>query len=130
MRAATLYILVQLIAYGLDIGTFALLVERIGTAPLPANICAKAVAGCFAFFTHRHVTFGGAAEAGVAGQAVRYVLLLAANSVASSGLLALFLHALPSPVIAKILADVILIAVSFSLSKWVVFRSAEPRREN
>ncbi|WP_038364544.1 GtrA family protein [Bosea sp. UNC402CLCol] len=130
MRAATLYVLVQLIAYGLDIGTFALLVERLGTAPLPANICAKGVAGCFAFCTHRYVTFGGAAEAGVGGQALRYVLLLAANSLASSALLVLFLHAMTSLVVAKIAADVILIAVSFSLSKWVVFRSAQPRREN
>jgi putative flippase GtrA len=130
MRAAALYVIVQLLAYGLDVGTFVLLVERFAVAPLWANICAKAVAGCFAFFTHRHVTFDAAAGGRLSDQALRYVLLLIANSVASSAMLALFMRVVPSPVMAKIIADVILIAVSFGLSKSVVFRGAKSGQGN
>jgi putative flippase GtrA len=125
MKAATLYIGVQVLAYGLDVGTFVLLVQAFCFSPLYANICAKVVAGCFAFFSHRHLTFGDARQGRMVDQALRYVLLLLANSLASSAMLALFMQFIPSPVVAKVVADVILIAVSFSLSKTVVFRGAK-----
>lgn len=128
MKAAAVYVAVQLLAYGIDVGTFILLVEGFAVSPLWANIGAKVMAGCFAFFSHRHVTFDAAAGGRLSDQALRYVLLLAANSLASSALLALFMQLTPSPILAKVAADVILIAVSFSLSKAVVFRGANPGR--
>lgn len=130
MRAAAFYIAVQLAAYGLDIGTFVLLVDVFAIGPLWANICAKAVAGGFAFFSHRHVTFQSAASESVSGQGLRYSILLIANSMASSAMLALFMRVMPSPALAKVVADIILIAASFRLSKAVVFRGARPGQGN
>ena len=129
MRSATVYVIVQIAAYGLDVGTFTSLVAVFHISPLYANIIGKTVAGCFAFFAHRHVTFM-TAHGRLSHQAGRYVLLLIANSLASSAMLALFMRFIPSPVAAKIAADVILIALSFALSKSMVFRSAKSAHEN
>jgi len=124
MKAATIYIIVQLLAYGLDVGTFVAMHRLYEVAAIPSNVAAKIVAGCFAFFAHRHVTFAAASHGSLVNQAVRYVLLLLVNSLASSAILALLLKFAP-PVPAKILADTILIVISFSLSKSVVFRRAK-----
>jgi putative flippase GtrA len=125
MRAAAVYVLIQVLAYGLDMGTFVLLHRLYEASVISSNIAAKIVAGCFAFVSHRHITFAIARPGPLISQVIRYSLLLLANSFASSALLAFFMSFVSFPVAAKIFADTILIAVSFSLSKSVVFRGAK-----
>ena len=122
MSAPFRYIVVQLLAYCLDVGTFAAIVTLTDLAAPYANICAKVAAGTFAFFAHRHVTFEAAEHGRLWDQMARYAALLLANSFASSALLAVILLVLPHPLAAKVLSDVALTAVSFGLSKTFIFR--------
>lgn len=122
MSALVRYIAVQLLAYGLDVGTFTAIVTLVDLAAPLANVFAKIVAGIFAFFAHRHVTFEAAEHGRLWDQMARYATLLLLNGFASSALLATLLLVIPHPLVAKILADVALITVSFSLSKALIFR--------
>lgn len=106
-------------------GTFVLLHRVFEASVISSNILGKIVAGCFAFMSHRHITFSIARQGPLLPQFIRYSILLVANSLTSSALLALLLTLFSLPVAAKIVADTILIAVSFSLSKSVVFRGAK-----
>jgi putative flippase GtrA len=121
MKSLPLYVFIQLLAYFLDVGTFIFFVQYFDASPFLTNIFAKFVAGSFAFFTHRHLTFA-ASDGGLSSQAILYLLLLFANSLASSAFLLIFVIFINSSVLAKIIADFILVFVSFGLSKTIVFR--------
>jgi len=139
------YVLVQVVAYGLDMGSFLLLVG--GAGPLLANVIAKVLAGTFAFFAHRHITFrliaepagqsqtgrvqSGPSQTGhnqPGRQAVRYAMLLAANIPLASLLLLAVLVLVPVPVIAKFIADVICVGLTYWLSRHLVFRAERPSK--
>lgn len=121
------YILIQLLAYGIDLGLFVLLVKSGMAGPIVSNIAAKVAAGVFAFVIHRSFTFQGATTASVKRQAILYSLLLAINVPLTSGVLALVLIWLTEPVFAKPLADSICILLTFGLSKFFIFRNAVSR---
>lgn len=119
------YLLVQVIAYGLDMGGFLLLFAFLGADPLVANVVGKLMAGLFAFVAHRSFTFG-VADAGTAGhQAVRYFTLLALNIPLSSLVLSAMLWVIPMAVIAKFVADVICVIFTYWLSKRFIFLGGE-----
>lgn len=121
------YVLVQLVAYVIDMGGF-LLILKLGIAGwLVANIVSKSMAGLFAFFAHRHFTFSGAKVANSRTQAIKYFILLGLNLPLSTAVLALVLKVLPQPVAAKFIADAVCILVTFWLSKTLVF--SKPRSE-
>ena len=68
------YLVIQVFAYGVDIGSF-LLVLQLGIAgPIIATGFSKLAAGIFAFIAHRRVTFNVAGSGFVAKQAGRYFL--------------------------------------------------------
>lgn len=119
------YIAVQVLAYGLDMGSFLLALSWWGAQPLLANVFGKVVAGCFAFFAHRSFTFDAAADARRGSQAVMYTLLLALNIPLSAAALAVVLAVVPHPVLAKFLSDVICVLVTYWLSKRYVFSARE-----
>jgi putative flippase GtrA len=122
------YIAVQAVAYVLDMGGFILL-GAAGLGVVTANILAKLAAGSFAFVAHRHFTFGVDRRYDARGQLVKYAVLLAANVPLSSGLLVLLMRWVVSPVLAKLLADLLCVAITFLLSRHVVFRAiGEVRR--
>lgn len=114
------YLAVQVAAYAIDFGVFLLLLGA-GTGPIAANVAAKLGAGAFAFVLHRAFTFRVAGRSGVAGEALRYALLLALNVPLTSGLLALLLLVLPHAPAAKLLADVVGVGVTFLLTRHAVF---------
>ena len=120
------YLGVQVLAYAIDMGCFVLLTLATGVSPVVANIAGKLVAGAFAFLAHRRFTFGVHREGGGRAQLLKYGLLLAANIPLSSALLAWLLHWVDLPVAAKFVADVICVALTFALSKTLVFRA--PKR--
>lgn len=115
------YLLVQVLAYGLDMGGFLLLFTRFGVDPLVANMASKVLAGLFAFFAHRNFTFDVATVGGKGQQAVRYFALLALNIPFSALVLGSILWVISMTVVAKFVADVICVFLTYSLSKRFVF---------
>lgn len=126
LRAFSRYLLVQVLAYGIDMGGFVLLTWGAGVSPVIANIAGKLAAGAFAFLAHRRFTFGVHLEGGGRAQLLKYSLLLVANIPLSSALLAWLLHWIDSPVAAKFVSDAICVALTFGLSRTLVFRA--PKR--
>lgn len=118
------YIVVQGIAYGLDMGVFLLTLIFFGAGPIVANVFSKIVAGCFAFLAHRSFTFGVAQDGRNPRQALMYFLLLALNVPFSSAMLSVLLLNVSHPILAKFIADVIGVAITYWISKIFVF----PRR--
>ena len=115
------YIGVQVIAYGIDLGTFLSMVHAGVAVPVTANVLGKILAGTFAYFAHRAFTFRRASGSAGLGSAARYFALLAINSPLSSLVLATMLKYLDSVQIGKVLSDVVMVGVTYFLSKHFVF---------
>jgi putative flippase GtrA len=115
------YLLVQIVAYGLDLGTFQALIASGVSGPLLANLAGKVPAGIFAFFAHRHFTFRVGDAAGMHREAVKYFILLLINAPLSSLILAGLLRVMAQVTLAKILADVLSVGLTFMLTKHLVF---------
>lgn len=115
------YVFVQLVAYVLDMGGFILMFEFGDTDPIIANIFGKVTAGLFAFFAHRNVTFDNAREGKTARQAGLYFLLLAINVPVSSAVFGVLLWIVPQPIAAKLMSDILCVALSYWLSRTYVF---------
>ena len=121
MHTFARYLGVQVLAYAIDMGGF-LAVVALGAGPLFANVLAKLAAGGFAFLAHRHLTFGLRGQPGAAGQLLRYAVLLALNVPLATGILALLLPWFSSAALARFLADVVCVGLTFFLSSRLVFR--------
>lgn len=119
------YLLVQVLAYGLDMGGFMLLFMHFGVRPVMANVVGKVLAGLFAFVAHRSFTFGVQGVDGAGRQGVRYFMLLALNIPLSALVLAALLKVIPMAVVAKFSADVICVCLTYWLCKKFVFFSSE-----
>lgn len=117
------YILVQLIAYVLEISCFAIALSYFGFEIIGANLVSKLFAGFFAFFAHRKFTFSGAESSNGIFQAFKYFTLLSLNIPASSILISLCVMLSPNPIIAKFVSDSICIVVTFIVSKKIIFTS-------
>ena len=115
------YIAVQLGAYGLDIGVYLGALLFFGSGALVANASGKISAGIFAFYTHRNYTFNAASEGEHGRQASLYVLVLSLNVPLSSAVLWAILSIFPSPVSAKILADIVCVVFTYWLIRRYVF---------
>ncbi|UQI29299.1 GtrA family protein [Pseudomonas bijieensis] len=113
---------IQLMAYGLDMGTFLLLMALSKDQPVLANIAGKGVAGVFAFFLHRHFTFQSS-HASSKAQAVRYFSLLAINIPLASALFSVGLYFVNSPAAVKFVCDVACVVLTYWISKLFVFHA-------
>lgn len=118
------YVGVQLVAYAIDMGVFLALDQLL--APLWANVGAKIAAGSFAFVVHRRLTFADHAQGAAGPQLLRYALLLAANIPLASLLMWLLMPVLHPVVLAKFAADVASVALTFVLSRQLVFSAPRP----
>ena len=119
------YLLVQVLAYGLDMGVFILLFSQFGIQPLVANVIGKVFAGLFAFVAHRCFTFGVVCVGGAGLQAVRYFTLLALNIPLSALVLNSMLWVIPIAVLAKFVTDVSCVLITYWLSKRFVFLNSD-----
>jgi len=115
------YIAVQLGAYGLDIGVYLGALLLFGSGALVANATGKISAGIFAFYTHRSFTFSAASEAEHGRQASLYFLVLSLNLPMSSAALWAMLSIFPSPVLAKVVADIVCVFITYWLVRRYVF---------
>lgn len=116
------YIAIQLMAYAIDMSLFMMVILIQLCGPVEANIVAKLSAGLFAFFLHRHYTFQAAEDASATGQAIRYFIFLILNVPFASGVFVLFLPWMPSPFVAKLIADLICVGFTYSLCKYLIFK--------
>nr|BFD44631.1 hypothetical protein FFPRI1PSEUD_61300 [Pseudomonas sp. FFPRI_1] len=119
------YLLVQVLAYGLDMGGFVLLFTHFGLDPLLANMVSKILAGVFAFIAHRSFTFGMAEAGGTLQQAVRYFAVLALNIPLSALVLSAMLWLIPMTIVAKFIADIICVFFNYFLSKRFIFQGCD-----
>jgi putative flippase GtrA len=117
------YLLIQVFAYGIDMGTFLFLLHFDLAGPIIANIGSKLAAGSFAFVAHRRYTFNVAGSGFAGRQAVRYFIVLAANVPVASAMLVFILIWVPLPVVAKLLSDIVMVALSYVLSKKFIFNT-------
>jgi putative flippase GtrA len=138
------YLIIQVLGYGIDMGSFLLAIRDGAVEPNVANIFSKLAAGCFAFVAHRSFTFGVVTSGCVRRQAIRYFSLVALYAPVSSAILELNLTWLPAisesnpiwlppairelnlswpslPVMAKFLSDIMCVALSYTLSKYFIF---------
>lgn len=117
------YLIIQVIAYGVDMGVFLVFVYLGGLGPVISNAIGKIAAGIFAFLSHRSFTFRMDKSAHDSKQKYRYFLLLGLNVPVSSFVLAAVLLVIDYPVVAKIISDVVIVAFSYWISKTWVFVS-------
>lgn len=117
------YTAIQFLAYMLDMAAFlaALTMEAIG--PVSANVMAKFIAGFFAFVAHRNFTFINANKVSAKEQALKYFVFLALNIPLASVMLILFMMLLSDPVVAKFIADIVCVGLTYFLSKCFIFKS-------
>ena len=117
------YVLIQLLAYFVDMTSFLLIIKLDILGPIIANIIGKSAAGVFAFVAHRNYTFQANSQQDRHRQAIRYFVVLALNIPLSTGILSIFLNWFNEPVLAKILSDCIVVGLSYLLSKHFIFKS-------
>lgn len=115
------YFTIQLLAYGIDMGLFLVFFKLGLTGPIEANVLSKLTSGIFSFVAHRNFTFRAEERASIGHQASRYFLLLLLNIPIASIILAFLLAWISEPVTAKFIADIVLVATNFVLSKRIVF---------
>ena len=116
------YSLIQIVAYGIDLGSFLAFYKTGFAGPIWSNIGSKVAAGAFAFFAHRIFTFAVRHRTALGQQLVRYFAALSLNVPLSSIILAGLLNWLPNATLAKVLADILCVGISFSVAKFFVFR--------
>lgn len=121
MKRFIRYLSVQLVGYGLDMGTFILLVTYAAIDPIPANIVGRLLSGVFAFFIHRRFTFHEAEHGAKVQQAMRYFTLMVVNLPISSLILSGTLWLIPWTTAAKFVADVLGVFLTYWLTKRFVF---------
>lgn len=115
------YAAIQLLAYGIDMGLFLIVLKSGLSEPIAANVLSKIAAGLFAFVVHRRFTFRVEESADIRHQAIRYFLLLALNIPVASAILALLFVWITEPVAAKFIADIVCVALTYGLSKHFIF---------
>lgn len=118
------YVAIQVVAYGLDMGTFLVLINIFGDHPVWANVASKMGAGTFAFFAHRQITFALHGR-GAPVEVVKYIALLLTNVPMTSVVLVVLLRWIDDVVLAKFIADVSCVGITFLLAKFFVFKQPD-----
>jgi len=117
------YLIIQVLAYGIDMSVFACSIHFLLAGPIISNILSKLAAGCFAFMVHRSYTFNVAPSGFFCRQAIRYFTVLVAYVPVASGVLAFILLWVPQPVLAKFVSDVLMVGFSYIVSKKFIFKA-------
>ena len=120
----------SLLSFALDYCLFLLFSAVTGNwtwGLLLSNIAARLVSACFNYSLNKYLVFHGGGR--VSQDLPQYMLLAAGILIANSVLLhALTALSLPAPA-AKLITEMILFAVSFSVQTLVIFRKKKPEKE-
>ena len=106
-------------------GSFVVIVFISPTAYLQANIVAKILGAMAGFLLHKYVSFSWMQRDRTGRQVFFFILLLLGNLCLSTLLLYIgaLLLGLPE-IMAKIVADIVVIATTFILGRILIFRAA------
>ncbi|MDF1828324.1 MAG: GtrA family protein [Legionellaceae bacterium] len=115
------YIMIQILAYVIDMGSFLLMLGFFILNPIAANIMGKLAGGVFAFVAHRNITFKSNHKKDRAAQARRFFMLSMLNIPLSSIALMVLLQGVPYAVLAKFMADVSCVFLNYWINKTFVF---------
>ena len=120
----------SLISFALDYCLFLLFSAAAGNwawGLLASNVAARLISACFNYTLNKYMVFhgGGRASRGLPQYMLLAAGILLANSALLHGLTALGLAA-PA---AKLITEVTLFAVSFSVQTLVIFRRKKPEKE-
>ena len=120
----------SLLSFALDCGLFLWFSATSGSRVwgiLLSNIAARLLSACFNYTLNKYMVFHGGGRA--SRDLPRYMLLATGILIANSVLLhALTALGLAAP-IAKLITEMTLFAVSFSVQTLVIFRRKNPERE-
>lgn len=117
------YVIVQGSAFAIDFSIFFILNTFTLTTPIMSNLLAKVVAGCFGFYFQRGYVFQASQSSLIAFQAVRFISILVMNNLLQIIVMAILNIFLASPVLAKIVADVSCILLSYFAARYFIFPS-------
>ena len=107
----------------LDFLSFLLFVFFWPQAYVLANIVGKSVGSLVGFFIHKHFTFAGKQARSTILQLLLYTTLYLANMVLSSFVIYIGVEIIElSTVLSKLVADILVTANSFILSRFLVFK--------
>jgi len=123
------YIIIQLFAYALDMGSFLLMFGVLALNPIVANVIGKLAGGIFAFIAHRNITFKSNHKKDKSMQARRFFMLFMFNIPLSSVALIALLSCVPYTVLAKFMADVSCVFFNYWMNKTFVFISHHSRKK-
>lgn len=112
---------IQACAYAIDMGFFLVFIHSMALDPIWANVSSKLISACFSFSAHRNFTFSGADPDAKFSQALKYFLLLGLNVPLSTLILAVLMKWIVLPALAKFIADVLCVGISFLQTKYLVF---------
>lgn len=115
------YGLVGALAYATEMGVFLLIITFFADFPVLANIIGKIVAALLALPAHQRFTFEVAKNDRNRTQTIKYFTLLAVNLPISSIILSISLLIIPFVTLAKFIADIICIAITYWISSRYVF---------
>jgi putative flippase GtrA len=117
------YLIVGSLAYLIDLGCFILILstQNFFMGPVFASLVSKITSSLFSFFAHRSVTFKHQKDTPCIQQSFKYFLLVILNAPFSAWLLMINLHWISIPLHAKIVTDILCMALSYWLSKQFVF---------
>jgi putative flippase GtrA len=121
---AARYIAVQVAAYGVELATFWVFLAIDPRLIAVGNVVGKFNAGLFAFVSHRHFTFRGEKRRSLRDQLLLYGLSLAGNSLLGTALLLGLVRLGLGETTAKLAADCGLIALTFAVSRSLIFARA------
>lgn len=117
------------VVYAIDFLTFAAMVHFAPSHYLIANQLAKLAGAISGFFLHKYFTFANQHHHGMRNQFAMYIATFVFNILSSSALLWLLVEVVGAErYVAKIVADVVVIATTFLVGKFLIYRPAAPLR--
>lgn len=118
------YFVVAVLAYVIDLGGFWILINS-GVHATYANIMVKILAAMFGFFAHRMVTYQLREPDGIRSHAIKYFGLASVYTPISTLFLYFLLKIISSPVLAKIVADIVLFLATYAFTTCFVFTTGK-----
>jgi len=119
------YLITGVIVYLIDMFFFLFSFYLLGFNAMVSNSAAKLLGGLSGFFLHRRITFNVGKSNYKATQKYKYSLLLLFTYTGSIVLFYFALLILQNEILAKFISDVVIIVLSYTISKFWIFATPE-----
>ena len=121
LKRLAIYGSISAIGYGIDMGTFLILTNAADVGLLTSNVLSKILSAGFSFSAHRRFTFPQVDSSGRGDQVIKYFLLVGLNIPIATTILALLSQWISPPAMAKFIADLLCVLLSYVQTKHLVF---------